>query len=49
MTTAREHEEARGGDGASVLCPGSERVRERGRGVSEGGGSVVALKRPAQT
>jgi hypothetical protein len=36
MTTVHEREEACGGNGASVLRPGSERARERGRGASEG-------------
>jgi hypothetical protein len=40
--TTHEHEEAHGGNGASVLCPGSERARERGQGASEGECGVVA-------
>jgi hypothetical protein len=34
---------------ARFVCLGVERARERSRDGSEGGGSVVALKRPTQT
>jgi hypothetical protein len=38
-----ESEEACDSNGALVLCPGSERARERGRGASEGECGVGVL------
>jgi hypothetical protein len=43
MTTMHERKEARGGNSASVLRPGSERARHRGRGTSEGECGVGVL------
>jgi hypothetical protein len=46
---AHEHEGALGGDGASVLCPGLERARERGRDASEGECGIRVLLSPSRT
>jgi hypothetical protein len=44
-----EHEGARSGDGTSVLCPSSERARERGRDMSEGECGIGVLLSPSRT
>jgi hypothetical protein len=47
--TGCDDDGARGSDGTSVLCPGSERARERGRDASEGECGIGVLLSPSWT